>query len=68
MTKFGHVRNQSITHQKCSSVGFTYKKDKLKGCPRITCQARMTLTFDLPERKFQMALIVIKENSYVKLF
>ena len=30
----------------------------LEGCPGTTCQAHMTLTFDLSERNFQMRTIV----------
>ena len=30
---------------------------KLKGCPRTTRWAHVTLTFDLPEQMFQMACL-----------
>ena len=43
-------------------------KKVLEGCPGTICRARMTLNFDFPEWKFQLALLLIKENSNAKLF
>ena len=40
----------------------------MEGCSGTTCQACVTLTFDLPEWKFQMVLLLIKMNNHAKLF
>ena len=41
---------------------------KLEGCPRTTCPAGLTLTFDLPAWMIEMEHLHVMVNNYVKLF
>ena len=45
-----------------------YLLNTTEACPGTNLRANMTLNFVLPERKFQIALLPIKENNCAKYF